>query len=346
MIDVSMTETAELAHYVLPAATQYEKWEAAFFGTGVPSHFFHWRNPVLTPRDDTLPEPEIYRRLILAMGETKETVPLLGAAEQIEQALPHLCDRSENFKVLAGPILTACQKYAKFYPEAVQRVGIGDTGQGLGMALFDAIVQQRSGLEIGRFLYEDTYRLIRHSDGKVHLAIDSLLDSVRELESEITSGFYEDPEFPFVLSAGGRRSYNANTINRDPGWRREDPDGALRIHPDDLRQLGFSDGEEVFCESRTGKVRIRVKEDLGAQPGFVNMPHGYGLTSTSADGTKTQTGARANPNVTKTQAVYASAVAIRWYVRRVSLLFIKRSLIAPLGRTSTAARFRRTKRKV
>ena len=53
-----------------------------------------------------------------------------------------------------------------------------------------------------------------------------------------------------------------------------------------------------------------------------------------------------NPNVTKTQAVYASAVAIRWYVRRVSLLFIKRSLIAPLGRTSTAARFRRTKRKV
>ena len=55
---------------------------------------------------------------------------------------------------------------------------------------------------------------------------------------------------------------------------------------------------------------------------------------------------RVSPNVTKTQAVYASAVAIRWYVRRVSLLFIKRSLIAPLGRTSTAARFRRTKRKV
>ena len=57
-------------------------------------------------------------------------------------------------------------------------------------------------------------------------------------------------------------------------------------------------------------------------------------------------GQEPSPNVTKTQAVYASAVAIRWYVRRVSLLFIKRSLIAPLGRTSTAARFRRTKRKV
>ena len=293
VIDVSMTETAELAHYILPAATQYEKWEAAFFGTGVPSHFFHWRNPILKPLDGTLPEPEIYRRLILAMGETKKTIPLLGAPEQLQAALPYLQDRSDNFKALAAPILAACQKYAKFYPEAIERAGITNQGRGLGEALFDEIVEQRSGLEIGRFLYEDTYGLIRHSDGKVHLAIDALLDSVRTLESEMSSGS-DDPEFPFVLSAGGRRSYNANTINRDPRWRRDDPDGALRIHPDDLRELGFSNGEEVFCKSRTGRVRIRVKEDPGAQPGFLNMPHGYGLTSTCDDGSKIQAGARAN----------------------------------------------------
>ncbi|KAF0249771.1 MAG: molybdopterin oxidoreductase family protein, partial [bacterium] len=31
VIDVAMTETAQMAHYVLPASSQYEKWEATFF---------------------------------------------------------------------------------------------------------------------------------------------------------------------------------------------------------------------------------------------------------------------------------------------------------------------------
>ena len=32
VIDVAMSETAREAHYVLPASSQYEKWEATFFG--------------------------------------------------------------------------------------------------------------------------------------------------------------------------------------------------------------------------------------------------------------------------------------------------------------------------
>ena len=54
------------------------------------------------------------------MGETKKTIPLLGAPEQLQAALPYLQDRSDNFKALAAPILAACQKYAKFYPEAIE----------------------------------------------------------------------------------------------------------------------------------------------------------------------------------------------------------------------------------
>ena len=36
VIDVAMTETARLADYVLPAASQFEKWEATFFTPRVP----------------------------------------------------------------------------------------------------------------------------------------------------------------------------------------------------------------------------------------------------------------------------------------------------------------------
>src|SRR6218665_3456927 len=41
VVDVAMTETARLAHYVSPAASQFEKWEATGFNLEFPENFFH-----------------------------------------------------------------------------------------------------------------------------------------------------------------------------------------------------------------------------------------------------------------------------------------------------------------
>ena len=49
VIDVAMTETAREAHYVLPAPSQYEKWEATFFNFEHPANVHHLRAPVLAP---------------------------------------------------------------------------------------------------------------------------------------------------------------------------------------------------------------------------------------------------------------------------------------------------------
>ena len=64
VIYVAITETAQLADYVLPAASQYEKFEATFFNFEYPENFFHLRHPLLPPRSGTLPEPEIHSRLV------------------------------------------------------------------------------------------------------------------------------------------------------------------------------------------------------------------------------------------------------------------------------------------
>ena len=84
VIDVAMTETARLAHYVLPAATQYEKWEATFFNFEFPRNVFHLRAPVLDPPPGPLPEPEIHARLVEALGVVTEAdlAPLREAAAQ------------------------------------------------------------------------------------------------------------------------------------------------------------------------------------------------------------------------------------------------------------------------
>src|SRR5439155_24777106 len=67
-IDVFMTETARHSDYVLPDATQYEKFEATFFNFDFPKNVFHLRRPVLDPPAGPLPEPEIHARLVDALG--------------------------------------------------------------------------------------------------------------------------------------------------------------------------------------------------------------------------------------------------------------------------------------
>ncbi|WP_156497636.1 molybdopterin-dependent oxidoreductase, partial [Oleiphilus sp. HI0043] len=77
VVDVAMTETARLAHYVLPAASQFEKWEATGFNAEFPENFFHLRAPMFEPLPGTLPEPEIYARLLAKMGKIPENFPVL-----------------------------------------------------------------------------------------------------------------------------------------------------------------------------------------------------------------------------------------------------------------------------
>src|SRR5262249_49512185 len=69
VVDVAYTETAALADYVLPAASQYEKWETTLFTFEWPHNFFQLRAPLFEPLPGTLPDPEIYARPLRAMGD-------------------------------------------------------------------------------------------------------------------------------------------------------------------------------------------------------------------------------------------------------------------------------------
>ena len=67
VIDVALTETARQADYVLPASSQYEKWECTFFNLEFPHNVFHLRRPIFEPLAGTLPEYEIHARLCRAL---------------------------------------------------------------------------------------------------------------------------------------------------------------------------------------------------------------------------------------------------------------------------------------
>ncbi|MBX3269693.1 MAG: molybdopterin-dependent oxidoreductase [Sandaracinaceae bacterium] len=314
-IDVAPSETAARSHYVLPASSQFEKGEATFFNLGFPENRFHFRRPIFAPLPGTLPEPEIYRRLLVALGALPERFPLLEAAARAHRKAPRArlfplalaaaLKARPSWAPLAPVVLYAtlgralppgtasaavlwgaAQAYAQRHADAVRRAGVADTGAGLGEALFEAILEGEHGIALSEHEERDAFSLVRTPDRRVRLAIPSLLDELRALAHEPD---VRDPAYPLSLMAGERRTYNANTIYRDPAWRRSDPHGAARVHPADAARLGLAEGDRVAVESPGGAVEAVVTLDDGILEGVVSLPHGYGMDHAGA-----RTGPRIN----------------------------------------------------
>ena len=53
---------------MLPASSQFGKCEATFFNLEFPHNTFHLRHRLFEPADGTLPEPEIWARLVRELG--------------------------------------------------------------------------------------------------------------------------------------------------------------------------------------------------------------------------------------------------------------------------------------
>jgi anaerobic selenocysteine-containing dehydrogenase len=120
---------------------------------------------------------------------------------------------------------------------------------------------------------------ISHASGSEG-STGSLLEWIKLLDSAKEG---PDSEYPFFLHAGQRRSYNANQIFRNPAWRKDDRDGALKIHPEDLAQLGAVDGGWMIVETRRASLVVRIEADNSMRRSMVALPHGYGQSYPGQD---------------------------------------------------------------
>lgn len=302
VVDVAMTETARLAHYVLPAASQFEKCEATFFNLEFPHNTMQLRHRLFPPLPGTLPEPEIWARLVRALGvvSDEDLRPLHEAAARGRQAyteafLGAVAGNPTLARVLPfvlyetlGPTLPdglagaaalwgQAQKTAMTYPDAVRRAGHAD-----GNALFDAIIGSPSGVTFTVHNYEDDFALISHSDHRIALEIPEMLSEIESLADEperLTSD-----ELPIVLSVGERRAYTANDIFRDPSWRKRDADGALRVSVEDAQALGLHDGGRARITTAAGGAEATVEITETMLPGHAALPNGFGLDYVGEDG--------------------------------------------------------------
>lgn len=306
VIDVAMTETARLADYVLPTSTQFEKAEFTLFNFEFPENVFHLRHPLLEPPDGVLSEAEIHARLVEALGRMPaDELPALreaagrGLAEFADAFNAWLGRNPAGFAVAAvvlyrtlgealppnlkeGAVLWgACQLCAQQYADSVRRAGFAGAGPALGNALFEGILAARSGIVFTSDDADASWGRVQAPNGRIQLHIAELQDELGSLDAEPPA---DDPDYPFVLSAGERRSFTANTIFRDPRWRKKDVEGALCMSPEDADRLGVAEGGLVRVTTKRGEAQARVALSDRMRPGHVSLPNGLGVDATSADG--------------------------------------------------------------
>ncbi|WP_436897374.1 molybdopterin-dependent oxidoreductase [Acinetobacter gyllenbergii] len=303
VVDVAMTETARLAHYVLPAHSQFEKWEFTGFNLEFPKNGFHLRHPLFKAQGNSLPEAEIYTRLLESMQVIPRQFPILSKIAEKDSAntaylayfgalgvsfaknkklIPYaasilyrtLGKTLPNDAASTALLLPLCMQYAAQHHQAVKQADYVGNRFNLGVKLFEKILQQRSGVVLSEHDYDDVWALIAYKDKKIRLAIPEMFIELAQLKQ---SSMTLTTDYPFILLAGERRSYNANQIYRDPAWRKVDAEGRLRINPEDAQSFGVETGQMLYCISEHGKIQVTVELDEGMRKGVVSLPHGYGL---------------------------------------------------------------------
>jgi anaerobic selenocysteine-containing dehydrogenase len=299
VIDVAMSETARHADYVLPAATQYEKWEATFFNFEFPDNHFHLRKPLFQAPEYALTEAEIHARLVEAMGamptqlceELSDQLQRGGRAafrDRFIQAMgedPALSDLAPVvlYRTLGPSLPDGAAVAAPLWPLALglamrdsaslSRAGFEGDPMTQADDLFDAILSGHSGVIFASDDYDVSWQRLAH-EGRIQLVVPMLLSELSVLSDSADA---TSESFPFVLQAGERRDYTANTIYRDAAWRRKDMEGALRMSPQDAQRLGIENGGRARITTKVGSALTLVEVNERMLPGHISLPNGFGL---------------------------------------------------------------------
>jgi anaerobic selenocysteine-containing dehydrogenase len=152
-------------------------------------------------------------------------------------------------------------------------------------------VSAQSGLIFAVSDYADSWTAIGLPNHRINLHIPELAPEVERIDREIPS---TDSAYPFILSAGERRSDTGNTLVRNAAWHRKGGFGTLRLNPADAAALGCASGDVLRITTRRGSAEVVAEVTPAMQPGHVSLPNGQGVDYRSADGSVVRAGVATN----------------------------------------------------
>ena len=304
--EIAMSETAALAHYVLPCRSTYESWSTA--DAIIPSKtsegfldvVSRMRRPVVEVEGEQKETGEIFTRLADAMG----LIPALpdslyqaagsGSLRSYRDALiGYVMEHPKNMmripfiaaKTLGSAIgsahlasyFTGFLERSQAKQEEAARVGF-DAGPDQGLTLYQAIIDHPEGVLVGVQDIRKNLGRLATKDGRIRLHTAEAEEWIKEISpGEEEKRLKTDAEFPLILMAGRHMDMNANTAMRDPAWNEGRRPCTLAMNPADSEKFGFSDGQMVKVITEAGEETIEVEVTEDARKGQVIIPQGFGL---------------------------------------------------------------------
>jgi len=297
--DIVLSETARLAHYVLPCRTYYEAWDGTFFPWTFPKVFFQMRRPIVSPPGKCLEASQIFTLLADKLGLVPDIPEAVYAAAKEDRftfgaklmewaatvpeslaAMPFVLAKtigkewdSAALAGLWGVLMTAPKAFRK----NAARIGF-EPGMDQGDRIFQALLDTPEGIWIGAADPAENFKALKTPSGKIEVFVPELEEDAKNLDaaSEINDLKLPD-EFPLILNAGRHRRYNINTLIRGQEWNKGKRACTVSVNPADAEAIGVADGQHVKVTTEAGSEVGELQVSARVRPGTVLIPHGFGL---------------------------------------------------------------------
>jgi anaerobic selenocysteine-containing dehydrogenase len=243
VMDLFMTETAQLAHIVLPACSSLEKLGLAYnYGLtgGMPYVLLSKR--IIDPIGEAWPDWKFYSELGRRMGYG-EKFPWKSDEEVVEMFLKE-----------SG--LTLKQ--------------LGDHPEGIWYG------ERCHDIEQPNQIRTPSGKIEIYSKTLEEAGYDPIPVFKEPTQSPIRSPELVK-EYPLILNTGARvPEYTHWQMRSISALRRQAPDPIAEIHPDTARRHGIVDGDLIIVETRKAQIKLKAKITEEMMAGVVNVLHGWG----------------------------------------------------------------------
>ncbi|MCX5811542.1 MAG: molybdopterin-dependent oxidoreductase [Proteobacteria bacterium] len=240
--DLFMTETARLAHYVLPACSHLEKWGVAYtYNVCHCLPYLMLRKKAIEPYYESWSEWKFFTGLANKLG-IGDKFPWKSEEELVAFEL-------EPTGLTFDELL-----YEK--PEG-------------------AFYQQKQyGIKDVRFA-TPTRKIEIYSKALADIGFDPLPTYLEPHRSPLSSpGLLE--KYPLILSTGNRNLYYTHGQFRNvKSLKEKNPEPMAEIGPLTAAKYGIEESDEVIIETNRGYVRMKAHVDERIAEGVLIVPHGW-----------------------------------------------------------------------